>query len=72
VPQLHFYVPEDVAEAVRRGAQARNLPVSRYLAEIVRREVAGWPEEFEDVLGGWQDGQDPTDRRREGGGGRGE
>jgi hypothetical protein len=58
VPQLHFYVPEEIAEAVRRRAQARNQPVSRYLADIVRREVAGWPEEFAGTLGAWQ-GEDP-------------
>lgn len=31
------------------------MPVSRYLAEIVRREVhRGWPEGFfENVCGGW-------------------
>lgn len=55
LPQLHFYVPEDVAEAVKRRAQARNQPVSRYLADIVRREVSGWPEEFAGSLGAWTD-----------------
>ncbi|MEM9386995.1 MAG: hypothetical protein AAGA68_18175 [Pseudomonadota bacterium] len=59
MPQLHFYVPEDIADAVRRRAQARNMPLSRYLAEIVRREVAGWPEEFAGTLGAWQGDEPP-------------
>jgi len=55
VPQLHLYVPEDVASLVRQRARSRRKTVSSYLAEIVRREVAsGWPEGFfDDVVGGW-------------------
>ncbi|MCC6310724.1 MAG: hypothetical protein IT345_07370 [Trueperaceae bacterium] len=55
MPQLHLYVPEDVAERLREQARARNLSVSKYLAEIVQRETAAaWPEGyFENVIGGW-------------------
>jgi hypothetical protein len=55
VPQLHLYVPEEVASLVRQRARSRRKTVSSYLAEIVRREVAaGWPETFfDDVVGGW-------------------
>jgi hypothetical protein len=37
-------------------AEARGVPVSRYLAELVQREVGGgWPEGyFEAVVGRWQ------------------
>lgn len=55
MPQLHLYVSVEVAEALRRKARARNTSVSKYLAELVSREVGiGWPEGFETVLGGWQ------------------
>jgi hypothetical protein len=56
MPQLHLYVPEDVAIKVREKAKARNLTVSRYLAEVIRREVGeGWPEGyFERVCGTWE------------------
>jgi hypothetical protein len=56
MPQLHLYVPEDVAIKVREKAKARNLTVSRYLAEVIRREVGeGWPEGyFERVCGKWE------------------
>ena len=56
MPQLHLYVPEDVAAKVREKAKARNLTVSRYLAEVIKREVGeGWPEGyFEKVCGKWE------------------
>ena len=56
MPQLHLYVPEDVAAKVREKAKARHLTVSRYLAEVIKREVGeGWPEEyFEKVCGKWE------------------
>jgi hypothetical protein len=64
--QLHFYVTDDLADAVKRKADAAGLTVSRYLADLVQREVAGdWPEGFFDrVVGGWQ-GQ-PLERPAQG------
>jgi len=54
--QMHLYLPEEVAAEVRRRAEARGLSVSRYLAELVRREITGgWPEGFfENVVGRWE------------------
>jgi hypothetical protein len=56
MPQLHLYVPDDLASEIARRAEARGLSVSRFLAEVVRQEIAtGWPEGFfEEVLGGWR------------------
>lgn len=56
MPQLHLYVPEELASEITRRAQAQGVSVSRFLSELVRQEVAtGWPEAFfEEVLGGWQ------------------
>lgn len=53
--QLHFYVPDEFAEKVRQEAQAAGMSVSRYLADLVKREIAlDWPEKFfEEVVGGW-------------------
>jgi hypothetical protein len=55
LPQLHLYVPEDVAEELRRRAEAEGLSTSRYLARLVSREVAeGFPEDwFDRVAGKW-------------------
>lgn len=56
MPQLHFYVPKEVAERIQLEAHAAKKSVSSYLAELVKREMApGWPEGFfEDVVGGWR------------------
>ena len=58
MPQLHFYVPEEVAKQVKRKAEQAKVPVSRYLADIVKREAGvegGWPEGyFEQVFGQWE------------------
>ena len=55
MPQLHLYVPDEVASLVRQRARARRMTVSGYLAELVRREVAaGWPPGFFDgIVRGW-------------------
>lgn len=67
MPQLHLYVPDDVASVVRQRARARRMTVSGYLAELVRREVApGWPARFfDEVVGGWTG--KPLRRPRQGG-----
>jgi hypothetical protein len=54
--QLHLYVPDEIGDAIRRRAEAAGLSVSRYLADLVLREVGGgWPQGFfEEVIGGWQ------------------
>jgi hypothetical protein len=56
MPQLHLYLPKDVAEEVKRRARARQISVSRYLAELVESRVTDdWPEDFfAHVVGGWQ------------------
>ena len=55
MPQLHFYVSNDLAEKIKQAAQVADVSVSRYLANLVKREVAAdWPEYFfEEVVGGW-------------------
>ncbi len=56
MPQLHLYVPDDLAEEIRQRAESRGVSVSRFLSELARREIgSGWPEDFfERVVGGWQ------------------
>lgn len=59
MPQLHCYVPEPIARKIHERANAAGLSTSRYLAELIRRDVgSGWPEGyFEQVVGGWQGGE---------------
>jgi hypothetical protein len=54
--QLHVYVPDALGDAIRRRADAAGVSVSRYLGDLLAREVgAGWPDGFfERVVGGWQ------------------
>jgi hypothetical protein len=56
MPQLHCYVSEPLAKKVQQRAQAAGLSTSRYIAELLKREVeAGWPDGFfEEVVGSWQ------------------
>lgn len=56
--QLHFYVPDDEEKRLRELARQAGLPLSRFLANLVRHEAASsqqWPEGyFEQVFGGWE------------------
>lgn len=56
MPQLHFYVPDDVAKRIQEKAKAKNMSVSKFVAETMQREThSGWPEGyFERVVGGWK------------------
>jgi hypothetical protein len=55
--QLHCYVPDAVAQQAQRRAAQSGLSLSRYLAELVKRDAcvsAGWPEGYFDLFGTWQ------------------
>ena len=66
MPQLHLYVPDEVAETAKARAKAARKSLSSYLADLVIKEIAGeWPEGFfEEVVGGWQG--DPLKRAGQG------
>ena len=45
--QLHFYVPDALAEQIKARAAQAKMPVSRYVAELVKRDVGpGWPKDY--------------------------
>ncbi|NDU87922.1 MAG: hypothetical protein G3I09_07085 [Ferrovum sp.] len=55
--QLHCYVPEELAKQAHHKATQSGLSLSRYLAELVRRDAspcAGWPEGYFDIFGKWE------------------
>lgn len=56
MPQLHLYIPDELASEIARRAEAQGTSISRFLAELVRRDIGtAWPEGFfKDVVGGWQ------------------
>ncbi len=55
--QLHCYVPEEIAQQAQRRAKQAGLSLSRYLAELVKRDAgasATWPEGYFDIFGKWE------------------
>lgn len=53
MPQLHFYVPQAVAEQIKQRAAKARQPMSRYIADLVMRDAAqGWPEGYFESLTG--------------------
>jgi hypothetical protein len=55
--QLHFYVPDEVEKQIRIKAKQANLPLSKYLAELVKRETAAqnqWPAGYFELFDAWQ------------------
>jgi hypothetical protein len=56
MPQLHCYVSEPLAQRLQKKAEAAGISTSKYLAELIRRDVgSGWPPGyFEQVVGAWQ------------------
>ena len=57
MPQLHFYVPKETAAVLRQKAEAKEVSLSKFIAEIVEREISedAWPEGFfTEVAGSWQ------------------
>jgi hypothetical protein len=54
--QLHFYVPDEVEAQIRLQAKQANLPLSQYLALVVKRETATqnqWPVGYFDLFDAW-------------------
>lgn len=66
MPQLHLYVPDEVAATARAKAKAAGKSLSSYLADLVVKEVGSeWPEGFfETVVGGWRG--EPIERPKQG------
>ena len=56
MPQLHLYLPQREATELKTQARSKGMTLSRYLASLIRRELApGWPKGyFDQVLGGWR------------------
>lgn len=55
MPQLHCYVPDTVAEKLQHKAEQSHLSVSKYLAELVKKDLGtDWPDDFFDLFGAWE------------------
>jgi len=52
---LHFYIPDSVADKIKAKAEHAHLSVSKYLVELVKREVGyQWPDDYFEVFGKWE------------------
>ena len=55
--QLHCYVSEKIAQQAQRRASRAGLSLSRYMAELVKRDAQiddAWPEGYFELLGQWE------------------
>ncbi len=53
--QLHCYVPDEVAKKLRQRADNAHLSVSKYLAQLIKKEIGDeWPEGYFDIFGSWE------------------
>ena len=66
MPQLHLYVPDRLARKVKQKAQQSGLSTSKYLAELIKRDVGSdWSDAFfTEVVGSWQG--EPLERPAQG------
>lgn len=47
MPQLHFSVTDEIAELIRARAAQAKQSVSRYVADMVKRDIGrDWPEGY--------------------------
>lgn len=53
--QLHFYLPDAAADKIKIKAAQAHLSVSKYLAELAKREIDNqWPDGYFEQIGKWQ------------------
>ena len=53
--QLHCYLPDDIARQFQEKARAARLPVSKYLALLVKKDLENqWPDGYFELFGGWE------------------
>ena len=55
--QLHFYVPDEIEAQIRIQAKRAKLTLSKYLAEIIKRETGvqnQWPAGYFELFDAWQ------------------
>ena len=65
MPQLHCYVPDEIAAQFQQKAEHAHLSVSKYLAKLIKNEIASqWPEGYFDLFGSWEG--DPLERSEQG------
>lgn len=62
MPSVTVYLDEETATKLREAARQAGMPLSRYLALRLRRQVT-WSEEVRALAGAWPDFPDPQELR---------
>ena len=53
--QLHFYIPDKLAEKIKIRAEHSHLSVLNFLTKLVKKEVANdWPDDYFELFGSWE------------------
>jgi len=53
--RLHYDVPDELAQKLKEKAESVNMSVSRYLAQLIKRDIQDqWPKDYFDCFGGWR------------------
>lgn len=54
--QIRLYLDEDTAKQVQLVAHAAGVSNSKWVARLIRTELAStWPAEFQELAGAWRD-----------------
>lgn len=62
--QITIYLDQESEERMKRAAKAAGLPVSRWLAELVREKTrTEWPQGVREAAGAWTDFPDAVELR---------
>lgn len=63
--QVTIYLDDETESRLKASARSQGVPVSRWIAELVRERTATeWPEEVRRLAGAWPDFPDAETLRR--------
>jgi hypothetical protein len=64
--QVTIYLDDDAEAQLRKAAKASGVPVSRWVARLIREKTANeWPEEVKALAGAWSDFPSGDDLRNQ-------
>lgn len=66
--QITIYLDEESERRLKSAAAAAGMPVSRWVAQLVREKTrTEWPDEVRELAGAWADFPDAEELRRSAG-----
>ena len=62
--QVTIYLDDDAEARLRSSARDSGIPVSRWVADLIREKTrTDWPDEIKSLAGAWADLPDPEQPR---------